>query len=366
MGNKGMSAGQLLKQANRLKREGRLDEAIALYHQAIKINPNFAWAYNNLGDALVKQGNLEGAVVEYRKAIETNPNSAWFYINLGRLFIQQGGFEEAINYFKQAVLSKNNLLCELNGKHEGCASNLSAPTINGELFPENLHFPEETNSQWQFGDLDNLAKLTPETLSNQPERAKVAVFVAIAHLYQGDIQAARHCIGLALDWGLSQQSISQIIVSNLHKWFSRSATFTGVRNSWYIGDWEALVQLDKADLFQRPERAKLALLVAAGYQQLGNINAVRRCTDLALEWGCSYNLVYRVLTSGIYNLLGRGAAVAHRYKLSLKYFKSAFAVMEIADNPQRTLLKSRVKKQIGQISSLNTQRVINLVLNSDQ
>ncbi|NET43894.1 MAG: tetratricopeptide repeat protein [Okeania sp. SIO2B3] len=361
-----MSAGQLLKQANQLKRAGRLDEAIALYHQLIEINPNFAWAYNNLGDAFVKQGNFDEAAVEYQKAIEINPNSAWFNINLGRLFIEQGCFEEAIGYFRQAVQSKHNLLCELNGKHEECASNLSALTVNNELFPENLYFREETDSQWQFGDLDNLAKLTPETLRNQPERSKVAVFVAIAHLYQGDIQAARHCIGLARDWGLSQQSISQIIVSGLHKWFACSATFTGVRNFWYIGDWEALVQLDKADLFQRPERAKLALLVAAGYQQLGNINALRRCTDLALEWGCSNGLVYRVLTSGIYNLFGRGAAVARRYKVSLKYFKSAFAVMEIADNLQGTLLKSRIKMQIGQIPSLNNQRVINLVLNSDK
>ena len=31
MGNEGTSASQLLKQANKLKREGRLDEAIALF-----------------------------------------------------------------------------------------------------------------------------------------------------------------------------------------------------------------------------------------------------------------------------------------------------------------------------------------------
>ncbi|MDY7005641.1 MAG: tetratricopeptide repeat protein [Cyanobacteriota bacterium] len=59
MGNEGMSAGQLLKQANQLKRVGRLDEAIALYHQVIEINPNFAWAYHNLGNAFVKQGHLD-------------------------------------------------------------------------------------------------------------------------------------------------------------------------------------------------------------------------------------------------------------------------------------------------------------------
>jgi hypothetical protein len=46
MGNEVMSAGQLLKQANQLKRAGRLDEAlaedgggsyIALYHQVIEL-----------------------------------------------------------------------------------------------------------------------------------------------------------------------------------------------------------------------------------------------------------------------------------------------------------------------------------------
>jgi len=351
--------GELIRSANRLKREGKLDEAIALYHQVIEINPNFAWAYNNLGEAFVKQGKLDEAVVEYQKAIKINPNSAWFYINLGRLLILQGCFEEAIGYFRQGIEIKSDLLCEFNGKHDTL-------TINSELLPGDLDFLEHAHTQWQPRDLDNLVKLAPETLKKHPHRAKLAIFVAIAHLCQGHIQAARHCIGLALDWGLTKQSISQIIVSGLHKCFGRSATFAGVRNYWYIGDWEALVQLDKADLFQHPERAKLALLVATGYQQLGNINAVRRCTDLALEWGCSYNLVYRVLTSGIYNLLGRGAAVARRYKLSLKYFKSVFAVMEITDNPQKTLLKSRVKKQIGQIPSLNTQKVINLVLNSDK
>ena len=79
-----MSAGQLLKQANQLKRAGRLDEAlaepsgsyIALYHQVIEINPNFAWTYNNLGDTFFKQGKLDEAIVEYRRGTKINPGSA--------------------------------------------------------------------------------------------------------------------------------------------------------------------------------------------------------------------------------------------------------------------------------------------------
>lgn len=62
-----MNVGELIRSANRLKREGKLDEAIALYHQVIEINPHFAWAYSNLGDIFVKQGNLDGAVSVKRK-----------------------------------------------------------------------------------------------------------------------------------------------------------------------------------------------------------------------------------------------------------------------------------------------------------
>ena len=77
MDNQRMSAGRLLKEANQLKRMGKLDEAIALYHQVIEINPNFAWAYNNLGTTLVQQGNLDEAVACYSESLKINPNSAW-------------------------------------------------------------------------------------------------------------------------------------------------------------------------------------------------------------------------------------------------------------------------------------------------
>ncbi|WP_333223933.1 tetratricopeptide repeat protein [Microcoleus sp. BR0-C5] len=113
-----MSAGQLLKQANHLKRAGKLDEAIALYHQAIEINPHFAWAYHNLGDALVKQGNLDEAIVEYHHALEINPKSAWLYIKLGRVLVKKDCFNEGINYLRQGIRIKPDLLYELDGNYK--------------------------------------------------------------------------------------------------------------------------------------------------------------------------------------------------------------------------------------------------------
>ncbi len=103
-----MSAGRLLKQANQLKRQGKLDEAIALYHQVIEINPNFAWAYHNLGDTLVKRGNLDEAVTYYVQSLKINQNSPWLLWCLGEALAKQGYLEDATQYLRKAIEIKPN------------------------------------------------------------------------------------------------------------------------------------------------------------------------------------------------------------------------------------------------------------------
>ncbi|MCF3591006.1 tetratricopeptide repeat protein [Planktothrix agardhii 1029] len=108
MVNKVVSAGRLLKQANQLKRMGKLDEAIGLYRQVIEINPHFAWAYHNLGDTLVKRGNLDEAVSCYSESLKVNPNSAWLLYSLGEALVQQGDLETAVEYLQKAIEIKPN------------------------------------------------------------------------------------------------------------------------------------------------------------------------------------------------------------------------------------------------------------------
>ncbi|MEB3341296.1 MAG: tetratricopeptide repeat protein [Okeania sp.] len=98
-----MSAGQLLKQANKLKRQGRLDEAIANYRNAIKLNPNSFILHQNLGDALVKKGLLDEATLELKKALELKPDSVVSQAYLGEVLVKQKLFDEAINYLERAV-----------------------------------------------------------------------------------------------------------------------------------------------------------------------------------------------------------------------------------------------------------------------
>ena len=68
---------------NELRDQGKLDEAIAAYRQAIGLKPELAEAHSNLGIALEDQGKLDEAVAAYRQAISIKPDFAEAYSNLG-------------------------------------------------------------------------------------------------------------------------------------------------------------------------------------------------------------------------------------------------------------------------------------------
>ena len=70
--------------------QGKLDDAIAEYREAIRLNPNDAGAHNNLASAFQDQDKLDDAIVEYREAIRIDPNLAEPHYLLGEALRQQG------------------------------------------------------------------------------------------------------------------------------------------------------------------------------------------------------------------------------------------------------------------------------------
>jgi tetratricopeptide (TPR) repeat protein len=62
---------------------GRLPDAIAQFEAALRINPNFAEAHNNLGIALASTGRgLPEAVTHFETALRINPGYAQASANL--------------------------------------------------------------------------------------------------------------------------------------------------------------------------------------------------------------------------------------------------------------------------------------------
>ncbi|HEY9863067.1 MAG TPA: tetratricopeptide repeat protein, partial [Candidatus Obscuribacterales bacterium] len=102
-----MSAGNLIKKANQLKRQGELDQAIAIYQEAIKLNPDFAWTYYELGDALAKSGDLDNSVIYLQKSTVLKPNFYLAYEKLANIFHEQGKIDLAIAEYGKAKNSQN-------------------------------------------------------------------------------------------------------------------------------------------------------------------------------------------------------------------------------------------------------------------
>ncbi len=63
--------------------QGKVDEAVAAFREAIRLKPDYAEAHNNLGIALAGQGKVDEAVAEHREAIRLKPDYALAHTNLG-------------------------------------------------------------------------------------------------------------------------------------------------------------------------------------------------------------------------------------------------------------------------------------------
>jgi tetratricopeptide (TPR) repeat protein len=89
-----------------LQAQGRLDEAIDHYRQAIEINPAFEEAYCNMGVVLHLQGKLDKAVEYYHKALSIDPSDAKAHYTLGLALKKKHNYTEAITGFRQALKLK--------------------------------------------------------------------------------------------------------------------------------------------------------------------------------------------------------------------------------------------------------------------
>lgn len=125
------------------------------------------------------------------------------------------------------------------------------------------------------------------------------------------------------------------------------------RTQWQFGDWDSLAQLQQETLQHNPDRAKLALLAAAGHMQLGSLDKARQLVRLAQDWGCSKNLIGRVLASGVYNSLGKVNAVLDMRDRAYMHFEKA-VFMGVPGGDIRLITEARIAKQLG---TLETSRV---------
>ena len=82
------------------------NDAVKIFEKIIEIQPNFYFAYNNMGNVLKDLCRLDEAKIYYQKCIKINPEYIDAYIGLGKTFLDYNKLEESAAAFKQALKLK--------------------------------------------------------------------------------------------------------------------------------------------------------------------------------------------------------------------------------------------------------------------
>lgn len=123
------------------------------------------------------------------------------------------------------------------------------------------------------------------------------------------------------------------------------------RTQWQFGDWESLSKLEWETLQHHPDRAKLALLGAAGRLQMGQSAEVRQFVRLAQDWGGSKKLISQILIAGVHNSLGRAAAMGNQPQRALEHFESGVDIGVAGGGDAKLLTQARMNEQAAQLQS---------------
>jgi len=200
------------------QKQGKYDEALALYQRILKIQPNDVDTYEQIGELYAEKGDKERAIAEwskitettpgeyyrhqtlayilkshgfydqaaaeYRKAIELQPQNSYLYTQLAEVYIVKKQFDEAVSVYLNALtglpVSNNPYrsdlvesmmeLCDLEGLYDKVVAELKRRLLQS---PDNVS-AVLTLAEVYFrkGDFDNSLQQLKIVASLQPDRGQ--------------------------------------------------------------------------------------------------------------------------------------------------------------------------------------------------
>ncbi|AUC62338.1 hypothetical protein AA637_14820 [Cyanobacterium sp. HL-69] len=86
-----------------LEKVNNIEDAIKLYQQSIKLNPNHLDSYNNLGNLLLNNNQIKQAEKYYLLAFNVDNKYFGTCLNLGNLYLKSDRITLALDYYNQAL-----------------------------------------------------------------------------------------------------------------------------------------------------------------------------------------------------------------------------------------------------------------------
>jgi serine/threonine protein kinase len=99
----GGDAGEFARQGWELWRKGQMNEAVAKFHDAVKLAPDDANAWNGLGWASFNSGRLPAAEKAFQTVVTLSPEHPAGLNGLGQLYLLQRKYAKAEKYLLQAA-----------------------------------------------------------------------------------------------------------------------------------------------------------------------------------------------------------------------------------------------------------------------
>jgi tetratricopeptide (TPR) repeat protein len=269
-----------------LVEQGRTDEAIGQFQQALQIRPGYAETYYNLGNALLQQGRVNEAIGQFQQALQIKPGYADARFNLGVALVRKGNVDQAIAQFQQAVqikpddtqarLALGNALLQQGQAGEAITHFQAAVQIE----PGNAEARCDLGAAlFRQGNVDEAIAQFQKALELKPGMAEAHLNLGSALVKKGNVnEAITH-----FQKALAIQPDNVEVLNDL-AWLLATAPQASVRNGT-----RAVELAQRANQVTGGESPMILSTLAAAYAEVGRFGdaqqSARKAVDLATAAG---------------------------------------------------------------------------------
>ena len=220
--------------------DGKDQKAKECYKKAIEINPNNVEAHHNLGVMFYELGEHQKAKECYEKAIEINPNYVDTHYNLGVMFFELGENQKAKNCYEKVI--------KINPNYLGAYDNL------GTVF-------------YKLGKIKKAKECYKKAIEFNPNYASAHNNLGTIFYVSGDLQKAKECYKKVIEIDPNYANV----YNNLGVIFKR------------LGDTQKAKECYKKAIEIKPDDADAHNNLGNIFKELGSLQKAKSCYEKAIE-----------------------------------------------------------------------------------